>query len=278
MVCSGALTMASLGGILRSARLEQGLSLPEIASRTRISSSYLAAIEADDLKPLPGGFFYKSFVRQYAGALGLDEGQFEFEIANVLENEEEPKVPGQGLDPYVQDVPPLRGHSNPGPRLFRTFAIFLGMIVVCSRFYAWWHTTESAAPSSPPVEQNSQVVTVPTPNPIAEPAVKHETTAVPHKAMMERPLATNTAIHINVAATERTWLSITSDGKRLFSGVLKPRQTKTLEGKETARLGVANAAGLKVKWNGKAIGPIGSRGQERIVLFTRNNFKIVAAN
>ncbi len=64
--------MVSLGRKLRAAREQQALSLAEIASRTRIRLSYLEAIEQDQLDQIPGGFFSRSFVRQYAQALGLN--------------------------------------------------------------------------------------------------------------------------------------------------------------------------------------------------------------
>jgi hypothetical protein len=38
---------------------------------------------------------------------------------------------------------------------------------------------------------------------------------------------------------------------------------------------VGNAGGLEVRWNGKPIGPIGPRGQVRVVLFTPENFQIL---
>ena len=81
---------------------------------------------------------------------------------------------------------------------------------------------------------------------------------------------------LNLSATEKTWLSITSDGKQIFSGVLEPSQTKTLTGLDAAKLKVGNAGGLEVRWNGKPIGPIGPRGQVRVVLFTPENFQILS--
>ncbi len=76
-------------------------------------------------------------------------------------------------------------------------------------------------------------------------------------------------------AHEETWLSITSEGKRLFSGVLAPNQTKTVEGKESATMKVGNAAGLEVRLNGKLLGPLGGRGQVLVVVFTPDKFQIV---
>jgi hypothetical protein len=79
---------------------------------------------------------------------------------------------------------------------------------------------------------------------------------------------------VNLSATEKTWLSITCDGKRIFSGILEASQTKTLFGSDVATMKVGNAGGIEVLWNGKSIGPIGPRGQVREVLFTPDNFEI----
>ena len=80
---------------------------------------------------------------------------------------------------------------------------------------------------------------------------------------------------LNLAATEKTWLSITSEGKRIFSGFLEPSQTKTLTGLDAARMTVGNAGGINVLLNGKPIGPIGKSGQVRVVLFTPDNFEVL---
>ncbi len=61
------------GAILRTARERQGRDTAAIAQELRILQRFVVAIESDDLKNLPGGFYYKSFVRQYAAILGVDE-------------------------------------------------------------------------------------------------------------------------------------------------------------------------------------------------------------
>jgi hypothetical protein len=82
---------------------------------------------------------------------------------------------------------------------------------------------------------------------------------------------------LNLSATEKTWISISSDGKEIFSGVLQPSQTKTLTGSDVAKLRIGNAGGLEIQWNGKAIGPVGPRGQVRVVVFTPENFQVLPA-
>ncbi len=75
--------MVSLGRKLRTAREQQGLSLADIATRTRIRLSYLEAIEQDRLDQIPGGFFSRSFVRQYAQALGLTSADIDGDLEAV---------------------------------------------------------------------------------------------------------------------------------------------------------------------------------------------------
>src|SRR5258706_7033264 len=69
--------MTSVGTQLRIAREDQQRSLAEIAEDLCITQRYLRAIEEDDLASLPGVFFYKSFVRQYASILGMDPKQLQ---------------------------------------------------------------------------------------------------------------------------------------------------------------------------------------------------------
>jgi cytoskeletal protein RodZ len=54
-------------------RLRSGLSLEQIADRTKISIRFLRAIEAEEFDQLPGGIFTTSYLRQYAAAVGIEE-------------------------------------------------------------------------------------------------------------------------------------------------------------------------------------------------------------
>ncbi len=56
-------------------RKKSGISLEQIAERTKISSRFLRAIEAEDFGKLPGGIFSTSYIRQYASAIGYDEAE-----------------------------------------------------------------------------------------------------------------------------------------------------------------------------------------------------------
>jgi len=80
---------------------------------------------------------------------------------------------------------------------------------------------------------------------------------------------------LKLSATERTWLSISSGGKEIFAGILQPSESKTLTGLERATMKVGNAGGIEVRWNGKIIGPLGTRGQVLTIRITPEDFEIV---
>jgi len=60
------------GAVMRALRKYRGISLDDIAEKTKISKTYLRAIELEDISLLPPGIYRKSFIRQYAAHLGLD--------------------------------------------------------------------------------------------------------------------------------------------------------------------------------------------------------------
>ena len=79
-----------------------------------------------------------------------------------------------------------------------------------------------------------------------------------------------------MTAREETVLSVSSDGKPVFSGILAANQTKTVQSKDYTKLRVGNAAGIEVRLNGKLLAPLGHRGQVLVVVFTGDNFQIMA--
>lgn len=60
-----------IGEQLKAARLAKQLSLDDIQEITKIQRRYLLAIEENNLSVLPGDFYVRAFIRQYALAVGL---------------------------------------------------------------------------------------------------------------------------------------------------------------------------------------------------------------
>jgi cytoskeletal protein RodZ len=60
---------------LAALRQQKGISLDEIAQKTKISVRYLDAIERGQFALLPGGIYNISYIRQYAHAVDCDVGR-----------------------------------------------------------------------------------------------------------------------------------------------------------------------------------------------------------
>lgn len=291
--------MKSVGEKLRRERLQRGLDLATVASLTRINQKYLEAIETGTTDRLPSGFFYRSFVRQYATTLGLDVTEIEAELERAREAEapvlhaalEHASFAPKPTDPIVEEAN-RRGHGRLGGYL----ALLVAVVVGCSVFYGWWHRLETGelARSRPDSSEQTQEANRAKPQPsVAEPQKVAQQTAqntpdssqessigvtlAPVSSTPKVPgISPDDKVVIKIAATEETWVAITADGKTIFSGLLQPAQELVLGGKERAFVRVGNAGGLALSWNGKAIGPVGARGQVRNVLLTPESYQIMA--
>lgn len=62
--------MKTVGEILKQARLAQGISIVQVAARTKIQVKYLQAVEENHLDRLPAATFVKGFIRNYARVVG----------------------------------------------------------------------------------------------------------------------------------------------------------------------------------------------------------------
>src|SRR5216683_233714 len=84
--------MTSIGETLRRQRLQNKLSLDQISLETKISVRLLEAIESEQFEKLPGGVFRRSFVLQYARALGLDSEEIAGELKQLSQFDDDPAI------------------------------------------------------------------------------------------------------------------------------------------------------------------------------------------
>jgi len=276
--------MPSLGQRLKDERIRQGKQLREFADNLRIGSRYLEAIEAEEWDQLPGGFFNRAFVRQYAAALGFDAAKIEKEFTAILKPE-----PPIDLDAIAQAHNPRMRRSaekklisveplpRPGAKWFdsRTGLAAAALVLLVAgggalsllwdRFNAQPEVSkQNTANAAPPVAPAPKPV-ADTPKPAAE------------QAQVVPIITTDEAgnISLNIEATEKTWIEVSADGKRIFAGILEPGQTKTISSAQRTKMVVGNAAGIAVRKGGRDIGPIGPRGQVRTLNITADSVEIV---
>jgi transcriptional regulator with XRE-family HTH domain len=251
--------MTSVGSILRTERESQGRAIAEIAAQLCITQRYLQAIEADDTAGVPGLFFYKNFAKQYAAILGIGEGLIQPALDAIQAPED--LVPSPLIcvpNRLVQAT--NRRHI---PDISMGWSV-IGLVLVlagCSGVYAWWKRVPPASVAVGVIQRAMASTAAPSPRPGA----RLTATQAPE----------STGVVLKLSATERTWLSVSSDGKEIFAGILEPSQSKTLTGLDSATMKVGNAGGIDVLWNGKIISPLGPRGQVLTIKITREDFEIV---
>ncbi|BDC52295.1 XRE family transcriptional regulator [Bryobacterales bacterium F-183] len=294
--------MPTVGEQLRRAREARKLNLAQIAEQTKISRFYLEALEADQPERLPGPFFYKAFVKQYCRVLGVDAKQFEQEFTERVGDEtlsieelRQAKFPARERDPIMRAVNPQ--HSD--LRFLAAAGGLIAMLLGGSVIYTWMQRPSGGSAVQVMAQQTQAPSESSVTLPVGVAPVTEQQVAVPQtqSALGVAPMGSeqlplqNTggavvnltpniqdsekAVSLAISAQEPTWLMILSDGKTLYQGILEPAQARVLAGRANAVIKVGNAAGVQVKWNGKQIGPIGERGQVRMIRFTGTEWEFV---
>lgn len=285
--------MTSIGETLRRERLRRGWNLDQVAAETKISLHLLEAIEADQFDRLPGGVFARNFVRQYARLLRIDEEEILAAFRHQFEEHAEAVPPEPA--PHPSGVPPLaalRDRLGPGTSL----SAFVGLVLVilaCAGVYSLWQRARRPAPSPEPV---AAVVSKPRPPVAAQPAEvpkpefrpaevsENGAIRVPETSP-SKPAATvpavaaapgeSSAVRVAFTATEPVWVSIKSDGEHKYSGTLDGQQTREFDAARKMTVLVGNAGGLDLSLNGKPVGPIGPKGEIRLLVLTPDGAHVV---
>jgi len=278
--------MQSVGSRLREAREKKGYSLDDINQRTRINSKNLVAIETDEVRNISSPFFYRSFVRQYAETVGLEFVTLASGVESLAGIMRQPDLPGQGEHQIVRAAP-LQARVKRDWSWVMPMAILLGIVALGSGGFTYIKTYKPsllqysvvsslfAKPQAEPAAAKLEAKVVSAPEAPAQQPVPQVSDA--DTSVVNVPDVVPEKIHLELAATERTWLSVSADGKPAYTGILEAAETKVLEGQDTARLRTGNAGGVSIVFNGKAIGTIGPRGKTRTVIFSKTGYEIEPA-
>ncbi|MBI4479024.1 MAG: DUF4115 domain-containing protein [Acidobacteria bacterium] len=292
--------MGDLGQRLKREREARGVSLDAIAKHTRIGVRSLKAIEEEAFDQLPGGIFNKSFIRQYAQYLGLDEEQAIHDYLRTMGALKE--TPSAQLQPVAKS-----SISANAPGVFR---LALGAAAVVLVAMGAWLLVPRAAQEvdlgnvpagtsavigSPRVSPDPGPAGFPPPS---QPATSPETPRAGDDPSRDRghviaanslprreapttvsaaDLLSDVADHeplagelpeellLQINARSTVWISITADGEKQWQGTMKPNQRREVQAAQTIRLTVGNAGGVELTLNGNALGALGGEGEVKTV-------------
>ena len=151
------LLLTELGNALKEARLAKGLSLDDLQTITKIQKRYLQGIEDGNYESMPGKFYVRAFIKQYAEAVGLEPEvlfeQYDHDIPSVAADE----LPGQ-----LSRVKSRKSISDTGSQVLNILPkILIGAFIVGAFVFVWYlaqkYAGDSAEDQSP--NENKQEVT-----------------------------------------------------------------------------------------------------------------------
>src|ERR1700716_699234 len=101
MVSDDSMPNISLCERLRRERERRQIALSSISANTKISASLFEALERGDVSRWPSGIFRRSFIRAYAGAIGLDPDTVAREFLEQFPDPLDPPAPHVEPSPAV---------------------------------------------------------------------------------------------------------------------------------------------------------------------------------
>jgi hypothetical protein len=225
-----------LGTDLRTARERAGVSLSELASRTRIPQRSLRAIEENDFDAVPSGIFVRSFIRNYAREVGVDPAeavaQYRAMTEPALEHDDAPsndvvdeRIPSRSFAPDLSESRPGWGYA------LIAAALLIGLISV--NRYSSQNQSETVAPDQSAGSNASTGADIPV-------------------------ATTGGSIQMQMRAQGPCWVKAVVDGQVAFARLMQPGETETLTGQRDITLRVGDPGALSYSINGRSGQPLGT--------------------
>lgn len=231
--------MTELGNLLKEAREAKGLSLDELQSITKIQKRYLLGIEEGNYSAMPGKFYVRAFIKQYAEAVGLDPDQLFEQYKNDI-----PTTYNEELPEQLSRVQSRKSLSPDTSRVFDLLPkILIGIFIVGAIALIWYLIVQNAGDDSKePVATDKGKTTVEEPKEIADDANSDED-AEEEPAEEEAPVeetpaqelsmvsnsGSNTTYEVKntekfvlkIVSLGQTWVGVsTGSGKSVFQATL----------------------------------------------------------
>lgn len=263
-----------LGERLKNIREAQRLTIAEISIITKIQKRYLEAIESGDLAQLPKGPYVRGFIRQYCEFLSAEDLWNTYDMLTTAPPSQEAETP----EPEQDYIAP--------PKIFKaTSHWWIYLVVILSLAVAGWITWNyrgemtglstspsdggtAAASRERRAEENASPDSAISADQSADAGLSWMDgdggqTAVPAAPAEQTgagaalpPAGKNI---LNIVAKDSCWILASSGGQTLFSGTLRPGDTKTFTVTDgNIRVKYGNPRGVSVSWNGEAVSQLSS--------------------
>jgi hypothetical protein len=247
---------------LKEARINSGISLQQMSTRTRIDIKFLEAIDNGDFMFLPEPYV-KAFLKDYAKMVGLDEnitiqkfeaakkGKLIEEIPQPQEDVEQKPAEektGEPVKPEIQspvqmyDATPSETSAGSSPDATRRNiilgSIIGGSIIILGLVYLLFfrNGTEIVVAEKPieeVIENNQQRYEEDTP--------------------VNRQAIPSDSISLTILSVDTTWIRILLDDDKSEEFILFPNSQKVLKTKNNYKLTIGNPHGIRFQLNNKPL-------------------------
>lgn len=291
--------MESIGEFFRQVRETKGLTIDEVASKTRIRTDFVKALEDGNFAKLPDQVFARGFVRSYARSLGLDEDDAIHRFVQSAGAYYDKQVERERLKLRQAEEERKRQANRKAVGVAIGIAI-LTLIFLLSREQSSLLVRRSSsdlpasaskrtAPPTPesqdaPSSQQAEAVP-PAPKAKSSPesslgavtgpastssAVPELAAPAPSSLGSDGPLggislegsgATDGQLALDLEATELSWVVVQIDGGSPQEALLRPGEKARWKGQDQFILTLGNAGGVKAELNGKPQKPFGPSGK-----------------
>lgn len=270
--------MSQLGERLFEERKQKGITLDQLQEVTKIQKRYLKAIEEGDFDSLPGSFYARAFVKQYADAVGLNGEEIVEEYKNEL-----PIGVNEELSSQLSRVKTAKTIDRKSSKIVDNLpVIIVGIIVIGIAIGIWYYfqskgsttqpkeketdlTTEVETPENSPLDKENQkdedevkedeepIVEEP-----VEPNAKQKINVVSKEGMTSTlSLENNDTFELSFEITGRSYIDVKSNttNKSYFNGIIEVGQEKKwiLDEESEIFIRVGYSPGVEMKINGQKV-------------------------
>ncbi|MBM7572094.1 helix-turn-helix domain-containing protein [Aquibacillus albus] len=134
-----------IGARLKEAREQKSLTLEDIQKITKIQTRYLQAIEKGNFEVMPGNFYVRAFVKEYATAVDLDPDQ--------LMEEHKAELPASTDESTIEYSRVQRSRKNTSatksPAIFSFLPTIIVVLLIVGIVFSIWYFYQQSQENNP---------------------------------------------------------------------------------------------------------------------------------
>ncbi len=254
--------LQEIGANLLSIRIEKGIELDAIVTKTQIAKRILIAIEQGYLEDLPEPFYAKALIKKYANVLGMVD-VLDYTLVDLDQATIGTKYYKKlNLKKYLPQwqLPKWQLRSQ------HLYVLYLVLVGIAVKGIAT--VVDNPSNTEEPILFTETDIAQTTSTSITNSPSKTSTSS--SKLITRANTTVFDSVVVDVSVQDRCWLKVIVDGKVEFEGILRKGTNRTWTGQEKITIVAGNAGGIVVTYNNGQGKILGEPGEVEEVTYTLN--------